>query len=115
MKRKCNSSFYEGRRSNNIKHAQLRMNCSKLNAHLFLLHVSDTTGCTCGYDMEDTEHFLFQCPLYHIQRRKMMQAIITQPNVNVQLLLYGDAGCSFLTNKNIFKAVHEFISDTERL
>ena len=71
----CNPLIFEGSRLNNIKHAQLRMNCSKLNTHLFLLHVSDTTQCSCGYEMEDTEHYLLQCPLYNIPRQTMLNSI----------------------------------------
>ena len=36
MKRPSPSLFYCGSRSSGIKHAQLRMKCSKLNFHLFL-------------------------------------------------------------------------------
>ena len=45
LKWKCNNVFDEAIRSNNVKHAQLGMNCSKLNAHLILLHVSDIAQC----------------------------------------------------------------------
>jgi hypothetical protein len=44
----ANTTFYEGQREVNIKHAQLRMKCSKLNAHLFALHVIDSPNCSCG-------------------------------------------------------------------
>ena len=105
LKRKGNPLYYSGRRLNNIKHAQLRMNCSKLNSHLFLLHVSDTSQCACGYGTEDTEHFLLQCPLYHIQRQTMIQSLsqlINVNNVNVQTLLYGNDDYSMLASQNIF-------------
>ena len=42
MKRPNKSLFYHGSRSSGIKHAQLRMKCSKLNFHLFSLHVVDS-------------------------------------------------------------------------
>ena len=120
LKWECNPLFYEGNRSNNVKHAQLRMTCSKLNAHLFSLHVSDTTQCSCGYHVEDTEHFLLHCPLYQASKKRMMQTIV---RLNIYLiilmlmfvLLYGSKQNSLLTNKGIFSAVHAFILEYDRL
>ena len=37
--------LYYGSRTNNYKHAQLRMKCSKLNFHLYSLHVLDSPAC----------------------------------------------------------------------
>ena len=45
MKRPCPCLFYHGSRSSGIRHAQLRMKCSKLNFHLFSLHVVDSPAC----------------------------------------------------------------------
>ena len=68
MKISSNHLFYLGSHSENVKLAQLRMNCSKLNAHLFSLHVVDSPKCVCGCAVEDTSHFLMKCPLYHIDK-----------------------------------------------
>ena len=38
-------------------HAQLRMNCSNLNAHLHSLHVIDSPACVCSHSIEDTAQF----------------------------------------------------------
>ena len=54
-----NFPYYMGARLVNISHAQLRMNCCNLNAHLFQLHVVDSLDCSCGYNLEDVSHFLF--------------------------------------------------------
>ena len=114
-----NALFYEGKRLNNIKHAQLRMNCSKLNAHLFSLHVSDTAECACGHGMEDSEHFMLHCPLYHGHRQTMIRTIenenVNLDDININLLLHGDERYSMEKNKCVFKAVHTFISETGRL
>ena len=58
MKRPSPSLFYHGSRSSGIKHAQLRMKCSKLNFHLFSLHVADSPACPCGNDCEDSKPLL---------------------------------------------------------
>lgn len=118
LKHHKKSLYYEGKRSDNIKHAQLRMNCSKLNAHLFFLHVSDTKQCSCGHDTEDSTHFLLYCPLFYVQRQIMMQALkqyIDVSNINSDLLLYGDDSLTLSVNKGVFQAIHRYISDTDRL
>ena len=119
LKHHCNPLYYEGKRTNNVKHAQLRMNCSKLNAHLFSLHVIPSPECVCGHDREDSEHFLLHCPLYHVQRQTMLQCLVNE-NIDVEdidcdLLLYGDSEYSFPQNWMVLKAVHQFISQSGRL
>ena len=48
MKRPCPSLLYHGSRSSGVTHVQLRMKCSKVNFHLFSLHVVDSPACPCG-------------------------------------------------------------------
>ena len=62
------------------------MNCSKLNAHLFSLAV------------EDAEHFLLQCPLYHSDRQLLSKYLNDHGiyNFNINTLLFGDDSYSFL-------------------
>ena len=55
--------LYYGSRTNNYKHAQLRMKCSKLNFHLYSLHVLDSPACPCGHSCEDSNRYLLLCPL----------------------------------------------------
>ena len=58
-----------------VKHAQLRMKCSKLNFDLFSPHVVDSPACPCGHNREDLNDYLLQCPLYFQARNKMLHAI----------------------------------------
>ena len=99
----------------NIKHAQLRMKCSKLNYHLFLLHVTDSPACPCGFDTEDANHYLLHCPLYLVERQVMQQSVSNVINIDVNILLFGSKDLDFKTNQLIFTAVHKFINDTKRL
>ena len=113
-----NILFCEGSRELNVKHAQLRMQCSKLNSHLFQLHVSDTSQCPCGQDIEDSAHYLLKCTLYDHERVHMFQSmpnIVDINNIDIETLLYGHDGYDFETNKVIFQAVHAFILETNRL
>ena len=109
--------FQFGLRIQNIKHAQLRLMCSKLNAHLFMLHVKDSPSCACGFDFEDCEHYLMQCPLFLVQRQILHTnlQVIGQDLFNCNTLLYGSANLDLETNYQIFSAVHKFITDTDRL
>ena len=54
--------YNHGARKLNIKHSQMRMLCSKLNSHIFSLHVIDSIGCQCGFNKQDNNHFLLYCP-----------------------------------------------------
>ena len=105
-----------GKRRVNVKHAQLRMKCSKLNYHLFLLHVTDSPQCMCGHESEDSSHFLLHCPLFMVQRQKMFHCL--QPiihNFNENTLMFGSDNLSLSQNKNLFAVVHTYIEESERL
>ena len=110
-----NKLFFEGSREVNIKHAQLRMKCSKLNYHLFLLHVAESPACSCGFDTEDANHYLLQCPLYLVERQALLQSVSNVNYIDVNILLFGSKDLDFKTNQLIFAAVHKFIIDTKRL
>ena len=109
--------LYYGSRTNNYKHAQLRMKCSKLNFHLYSLHVLDSPACPCGHNREDSNHYLLLCPLYFQARITMLNKIIhlTRTHISCDLLLYGAPELDLVTNYKVFDAVHEFISSTDRL
>ena len=91
--------LYYGSRTNNYKHAQLRMKCSrpKLNFHLYSLHVLDSPACPCGHDREDSNHYLLHCPLYFQARITMLNKIrhLTRTHISCDLLL--DMGHQSLT------------------
>ena len=46
------NELYNGfTREANIAHAQLRMQCSNLNGHLYNLYVIDSPKCSCSHDI----------------------------------------------------------------
>ena len=71
-------------------------------------NIVDSPYCTC-VSIEDTNHFLFVCHQFTDLRRNLIISVsdICQPNMNV--LLCGDISLTFDRNKQIFKAVQEFI------
>ena len=103
-----------GQRKENVIHAQMRMLCSNLRAHLKHLHVVDDATCICSQSVEDNYHFFFSCPLY-VQCRADMLATISQICYpNLETILYGNHDLSFDDNVVIFEAVHSYIGLSER-
>ena len=105
--------YNTGKRLGQIYHARLRTACGPLRQHLHSKNIVDNPYCTCG-DIEDTHHFLFVCHQYTDLRRDLLNSVsdICQPNLNV--LLCGDITLTFVQNKQIFKAVQEFIIKSKR-
>jgi hypothetical protein len=58
---KVPAHYYVGRRLGQILHARLRMNCSALNAHLFIRNLVESPNCMCGIT-ETVSQFLLDCP-----------------------------------------------------
>ena len=50
---------------------------------LFSLHVVDSPECICRSDVKYSEHFLFECPLYYVQRQDMMRKL---NNMNIEYI-----------------------------
>ena len=118
MKSRGNELLNYGKRKENIKHAQMRLKCSKLNSHLYSLHVCGSPACLCGHNVEDCSHYLLDCPFYLIPRQKMLQSLseyIDVQNLRLELLLNGSEEYSFNVNCEIFKHVQSFICERDRL
>ena len=105
--------YNTGKRLGQVYNARLRTACSPLRQHLHSKNIVDNPYCTCG-DIEDTHHFLFVYHQYTDLRRGLLNSVldICQPNLNV--LLCGDITLTFVQNKQIFKAVQEFIIKSKR-
>ena len=95
------------------------MNCSKLNTGLFALHVVNSPACTCGFNNEDANHYLLNCPmcpLYVHERNKILLEIrdLQVSSVTTKILL---CGCSkdFEINLKLFSIVHNYKNETNRL
>ena len=112
-----NPLYYLGNRETSIKLAQLRMECSQLNAHLVKLHVRDCSSCSCGFNNEDTSHYLLECPLYTNERNTMLLkiSVLCHTQITVEILTKGSQVLDFETNSLLFDAVFTYIEDTDRL
>ena len=108
------SRYYNtGKSHGQIYHARLRTACSPLVQHLHSKNIVDNPYCTCG-DIEDTQHFLFVCHQYTDLRRDLLNSVsdICQPDLNV--LLRDGITLTFVQNKQMFKAVQEYIIKSKR-
>ena len=113
LKGKSNDLYNFGPRDLNFRHAQLRMNCSKLNSHLFSLHVLDSPECTWGFNFEDSKHYLLHCPL-NVNARQNITPLSNINNLNIDeaVLLFGSADLVKYDNLIIFQAVQILIKNT---
>ena len=106
--------YYYGERWPSVHHARMRLKCSKLNDDLCnQLHVIDYANCTCGAAVENAQHYLLDCPNYIAERLDLANGV-SNNNMTLQTLLFGNSNLSPEQNKEVFKAVHQFIVITER-
>jgi hypothetical protein len=109
--------FHTGGRRLSLIHAQLRMGCSNLNAHLFSLHVADDPACFCGARLEDTTHFMMICPLFvreRAERDTSINELHLDTDIDIDILLYGSNDLNTEHNVTIFSTVQHYIEVTGR-
>ena len=105
--------YYGADRRTEVEHARLRMHCSSLKEHLFSKNIVDSPYCDCG-EIEDSYHFIFQCPLYQEERQDMLNGLSPYGPVTLQLVLFGSKVVSDDINAQIFREVHTYIQRTRR-
>ena len=103
---------------------QLRVSLSPLRSHKMLHNFDDTPSnlCPCSQSIEDTDHFLFKCPLHATHRAALATSVIgilLKYNINhlgnlVHIYLYGHRSISHVDNKAILLSTIKFIKDTKR-
>jgi hypothetical protein len=103
-----------GKRKISLIHARMRMKCSDLRGHLSDMNIIDDPSCHCGHPHEDNIHYLMVCPLHARKRTKLQNLVYQYTNFSVRTLLYGNFDLTLETNIEIFKAVHEFIEESNR-
>ena len=92
---------------------QFRVHLSSLNQHKKSHNVSDTPSdiCECKYGIEDTYHYLFECPLFTWQLMSLEFYKITN---DPELYLYGHFSLHHTDNKRILLATIQYVNDTRR-
>ena len=56
--------LYIGPRVAQVFHCRLKLGMSNLGEHMYQRHLSNNRSCSCGFQKEDTEHYLLKCPWY---------------------------------------------------
>ena len=102
---------------------QLRVGLSPLRSHKRRHNFIDTPSetCHCNQDVENTSHFLFECPFYATQRVSLARSVIEiliRNNLNrlgneLRVYLYGQDSMSDSDNKIILLSTIKFIKDTQ--
>ena len=85
---------------------------------------SDTPSeiCECNLSIEDIRHFLFECPLFAVQRVTLAVSVIdilTRNNLNhlgnqPELYLYGHFSLDSIDSSQILLSTIKYIKDTKR-
>ena len=100
---------YVGCRLGQILHVRLRMNCSALNAHLFIRNLVESPNCICGIT-ETVSHFLLDCPRHTTLRQQLLFSLLDIPEtISLNLLMFGAVNLNDEENKAVFKSVQTFI------
>ena len=104
---------------------RLRLGLSHLREHKFKHGFQDTLNplCSCGNDVESTEHFLLHCPQFVNERCTLLSTLgnfncsllENTSNVLTQTLLFGNMSLSPSDNSKILNATIDFILATKRL
>ena len=103
---------------------RLRLNLSHLTEHKFRHNIRVTVNpfCLCNAETEITSHYLLRCPLFSVQRMKLLESHSNLDNTLlnhcdddiVNILLYGSSRYSFSTNNKILSLTAEFSESTKR-
>ena len=103
---------------------RLRVGLSHLREHKFKYGFQDTLNplCSCGNDVESTNHFLLHCPQFVNERRNLLSTLSNfncsllenTSKVLTQILLFGNTSLSPSDSFNILRAAIDFILSTKR-
>jgi hypothetical protein len=108
--------YYTGKRSAQILHTRLRMECSNLPTDMARLNLTDDISCACGALRENAEHFILTCNNHHVPRAEMLQDLnfLHPMYLNINTLLQGNEELTHNENTRIFTAVQKFIMSSNR-
>ena len=115
--------FFQGTKTGNLLHTKLRLNVSRLNAHLFSLQKTDSPSCFCGHFSENTKHFLLTCPLHHAQRAVLYHSLSLALNTDFSIIPPSEQFDILINGKELSRgvddvvatAVQQFLIQTHRL
>ena len=113
------SLYSTGYGNGQINHARMRMGLSGLNEHRHRYNFIENGLCDyCTNQIEDTNHYLLQCPRFNTPRQSLLHDLSLVPNLdittlNVNILLHGSDNNN-VDNRELFSVVQKFIARTQR-
>lgn len=112
-----NNYYTLNRRFVQITLAQIRIQFSNLNTHLFTKGCVNSPECACAERPETPLHYFLKCNLYDLPRQLMLQTLVKYaPNDSdstlLHLILQGNG--NYFENVEIISAVSEFLNSTGR-
>ena len=78
--------MYHGNRKVNILYTRLRHKCSTLSYDLYRSNLIHDPTCSCGNPCENSFHYIFECPLYTIARRKLLNQLNVLNQMTLDIL-----------------------------
>ena len=103
---------------------QLRVKMSPLRSHKYQHNFEDTPTemCSCGQGIENTNHFLFTCSFFALERITLIDSVshlLPQNDLEIKtnecnLYLYGHPRLNQVENKSIIQATICFIKESGR-
>lgn len=103
-----------GERKFNIILTRLRHRSSSLKSDLFNINIIDNRNCSCGAEVENAEHYFFECPLYDVERDRLFRSLPQNYNITFDFIVNGCATLSYESNKYNIISVLKFIRDSRR-
>ena len=103
---------------------QLRVGLSPLNYHKWKHNFIDTPSvtCSCNTGVENTRHYLLDCPLFVIQRIHLMtnaRSILQKYNLenkenDPDIYLYGNSSFHISDHKKVLLSTIKYLKETKR-
>ena len=87
---------------------------SDLQYDLHRRHLSNSTACACGFEIEDAKHYLLHCPLFNQARNQTIVLLPNEVKMDINILLFGSNIKTYSENSDIFHTVSNFITMSER-
>ena len=94
--------------------SRLKLQFTHLNEHKFRHGFNDTVNpmCSCGTDVETTEHFLLRCHFFSTQRSELDQSFSKSNTKEKVYLFYSSRSNSSGLNKEVSRLVIKFLKST---
>jgi hypothetical protein len=90
------------------------MNCSVLNAHLFIKDLFESPNCICGIT-ETVSHFLLDWPRHTTLRQQLFFSLLDIPEtISLNLLIFGFVNLNGEEYNAVFKSVQTFTIKSKR-